>query len=1566
MKHRLLFLVVAVTLAAQAVGRDREADRCFTREVFAKQDSLQEVYAIQPEAADLTVFYDLLNRTADPVHRSVLHTLLAQMNQSMQQASVNRRDADKQEELQRRYTDHLSRILDDMPALMDACAADFDSLIALPDDTADYALTEHIYHGDLLHILAQWVIKQNGQDGLYDTVAVSYCAHGNEQAASLFSLPKRLKILSNRCTDKRQLVDSLDAWLAQPLPLPARKTIQAVIDVVCQPFVQMEPQEQNLLVNRSFPIQVILTNTDSALLTITHKASDKILYRVPLYADYTGRDKRLADDTLSVPVTLPAGDYHCTLSAYNRTEVRSIHMTSLILLKVNANGRKSRFIAVNRETGRPEPQVKWEYKNNNVRAVLNEQDYTDWAYIGKAPSYQPDRVTFHSQLFANRTLLRAGQTLHINAVLWQQDNRTEIAQVLSKTAVKFLLHDPEGKTTVLKRTTNSFGSADVDFVLPREAVPGRYTVECADQKHKSNNSFLSFTVAEYKRPTFEVQAEGACQDSMVRFHGTAVTLSGLPVSEAQVRYTLHCQHYFFRGWNSVGNSFTGNCVTDSEGHFVISDSLLHFMDGPCDYLHIVLTADVTAPNGETQQATAFARVTFKPYRLETDISDDVLDLSKQPALTLTARDAAGNNVSTIGSATLTHDGQTVAQWSFVLGQPYTLPDTLPCGKYTLTAVTERDTLTHNLRLFNPTTLNRRPLFNEDFAYSPQVTWTAQGMTIYFAPQERDCYLFAYVSTSQGIIDSLRQVVPEGIVPLHFAPPADADAATVHLLYVRNGHSWSGQFEFSRPQPQPNLQLQLSSFRNVSSPGAKEKWTVRLTDTCGHPATGVELCAALYDAALDRLAAHKNTWKPSLSFARALYYTSLYWSGGNQNLYASLYHTIAPYLPAVGRWEGFTLQPYPLTVRNNVVLTGMTAKAAVRSDNVFEFEEEVNYELDALSEKDEPVHLRTDFREDPLWLPHLVTGTDGIAHIAVTLPDALTEWRLLLMAHDKTMQYASTDTTLVVRKALSVNPMWPRFIRRGDTIVWAASVQNRTDAEVRGTARIELRSRDSLTVWAEHSLPLSVAAGATEAVTFTLPADYKSDTLLATVTFAGNGNSDGEQVLVPILSDTLPLRRDIVLTVQQSPEQLLREAVREVQTPRLDCATDCALAIYIGRQKGLSTLAAQDKLRRLQHDDGSFSWCENMEGSSFITLAVVRMLLMTGGVMMQETDKALQWLDRQELQHFQSMQQQGGSFVVSDATIEYLLLSARAGHPSDSVRAMQQTYWNELDRQALRLTDRRAARRTPYTIYGVAMLADTYLRKGQKNEAAACLDHLIHYSVFREGFGRYYATDAALYNWMDYKLPTQLAAVQALMGASGRQDTVYDTYTAQMLLWVLRQKQTQQWHNPVNILTAAELVKQTRHTAVGRQWQLMLEASEDTYADNAMKISCRPLNDTLCVGDRVTLRTSVTADRDMDFVKVTVPLPACLEPVQSLSGYRYLGSVWGYVAQYDDHADIYLQRFPTGTCTLDLDFFVVRAGTYSAPPAQVVCTYNPAFHAKTENQKLKIGTQTSTSKPRKIN
>ncbi len=1543
MKHQLLLLAVAVTLAVQALGRDREADRRFARDIFVMQDSLQEVYAIQPQVTDLTVFYDRLDRTTDPVHRSVLHTLLAQMNQSMQHTSVNRRDADKQEALQRRFTEHLTCILDDMPALMDARAADFDSLIALPEDTADYTLTEHIYHGDLLHILAQWVIRQNGQDSLYTAVAACYRTHGNGQAASLFSLPLRLKTLATQCTTSRQLVDSLDSWLVQPLSLPARKTIQAVLDIACQPSVQMEPQEENLPVNRSFPLQVILTNTDSALLTVTDKTSGRTYYRIPLYADYTGRDKRLTGDTLSVPLTLPAGDYNFTLAAYNETTVRNIHLTSLMLLKVQVDGHKSRFIAVNRETGRPEPQARWEYKNNQVRAILNEQDYTVWAHISRTPSSQPERTSFHSQLFANRTLLRAGQTLHLNAILWQQDNRSETAQVLPQTAVKFLLHDPEGKTTVLKRTTNSFGSADADFVLPDDAVPGRYTVECADQKHKSNCSSLAFTVAAYQRPTFEVQATGACQDSLVVFRGTARTLSGLPVSGASVRYTLHCQPSFFRGWNRLDQSFDGTCVTDDKGCFVVSDSLLHLTDGPCDYLHIVLTADVTAPNGETQQATAFARATFKSYRLEVDINDDVLDLSRHPALTLTALDAAGQTVPLTGAATLTHDAQTIARWSFVSGQPYTLPDTLPCGEYTLTAVTDRDTLTRQpLRLFNPATLNRRPLFNEDFAYGPQPTWTAQGMTVYFAPRERDCYLFAYVATPQGIIDSLRQIVPEGIVPLHFAPPADADAATVYLLYVRNGHTWSGQFEFSRPQPQPNLQLHLSSFRPVSSPGAKEQWTVRLTDTCGRPASGVELCAALYDAALDRLTPHRNRWQPSLSFTRAANCTYLYWSYSHTPLYASLYQPLPSYRPAVGVWEGFTLQPYALTIRNNVVLTGMGTKAVVRGAKVLD--EEIDYELDALAEKDEPVRLRTDFREDPLWLPHLVTGKDGTAHIAVTLPDALTEWRLLLMAHDKTMQYASADTAFVVRKALSVTPLWPRFVRRGDTVVWMASVQNRTDAEVRGTARIELRSRDSLIVRAEQSLPLSVAANATATCSFTVPTPCDADTLLVTLLFAGNGNSDGEQVLIPVLPDTLPVRRDMVLTVQQSPEQLLREAVREVSLPSLDCATDCALAIYIGRQKGLSTLAAQDRLRRLQHADGSFSWCENMEGSPFITQAVVRMLLMTGGVMTQETDRALQWLDRQELQHFQSMQRRGDSFAVSDATLDYLLLSARAGHPSDSVQAMQRTYWNELDRQALRLTDRRAARRTPYTIYGVALMADHYLRTGRQDEASACLDHLIHYSVFREGFGRYYATDAALYSWMDYKLPTQLAAIQALMEASGRQDTAYQTYSAQMLLWVLRQKQTQQWHNPINILTAAELVKRTRHTAVGRQWQLMLEASEDTYADNAMKVSCRLRGDTLGVGHRVTLRTSVTADRDVDFVKVTIPLPACLEPVQSLSGYRPLGSVWGYVAQYDDHADIYLHHFPAGTCTLDLDFFVVRAGTCSAPPARVVCTYNPAFRA----------------------
>ncbi len=106
------------------------------------------------------------------------------------------------------------------------------------------------------------------------------------------------------------------------------------------------------------------------------------------------------------------------------------------------------------------------------------------------------------------------------------------------------------------------------------------------------------------------------------------------------------------------------------------------------------------------------------------------------------------------------------------------------------------------------------------------------------------------------------------------------------------------------------------------------------------------------------------------------------------------------------------------------------------------------------------------------------------------------------------------------------------------------------------------------------------------------------------------------------------------------------------------------------------------------------------------------------------------------------------------------------------------------------------------------------------------------------------------------------------------------------------------------------------------------------------------NDELCVGDKVRVRQIVTADRDMDFVRLNAQHPACFEPVSTRSGYQWLGTRSGYVSLHDSNCEVYFDSFTRGTTTIDLDFFVNRTGTYQLGISTVECAYAKQFGGHT--------------------
>ena len=281
--------------------------------------------------------------------------------------------------------------------------------------------------------------------------------------------------------------------------------------------------------------------------------------------------------------------------------------------------------------------------------------------------------------------------------------------------------------------------------------------------------------------------------------------------------------------------------------------------------------------------------------------------------------------------------------------------------------------------------------------------------------------------------------------------------------------------------------------------------------------------------------------------------------------------------------------------------------------------------------------------------------------------------------------------------------------------------------------------------------------------------------------------------------------------------------------------------------------------------------------------------------------------------------------------------------------------------------------------------------------------LKEYTVYREDMGRYYDTPRALYSWRDYRIPTQVAAMEAIQRL-----TPEDAKTIEeMQRWLLQEKRNQAWDTPINSVNAVYAFMNTRSsentlspmtsltalkvdgqvvetskatagigyvksamdgddkqtftaekTSEGTSWgavymQFMQQTSEVETQSSGIKVKreilLSDINTSLHVGDRIKVRITIEADRDYDFVQVIDKRAACMEPVNQLSGYR-----WGYyIAPKDCSTNYYFNCLSKGKHVIETEYYIDRVGTYETGTCTASCAYSPEFRGVAKSQIIEV-------------
>ena len=355
------------------------------------------------------------------------------------------------------------------------------------------------------------------------------------------------------------------------------------------------------------------------------------------------------------------------------------------------------------------------------------------------------------------------------------------------------------------------------------------------------------------------------------------------------------------------------------------------------------------------------------------------------------------------------------------------------------------------------------------------------------------------------------------------------------------------------------------------PGQKEEWRIKVSGAKKEK-VAAEIAATMYDASLDAFAS--NSWSmslfPNYSPNNATHFSNNF-STVRSNLVA---YDWQPTFPYNARQYPFLHISFPSRNRryNAYAKTAapMLARSAMSEEIVEEYEEvskekiitatateasdlEYSFDADGISDQDdkEPskpkedkkadfskVKVRTNLNETVFFFPELKTDKNGDVIISFTMNEALTRWKLLVMAHTKELETVFSTKTVVTQKDLMVQPNPPRFFRENDVIELTAKVSNLSDGDLTGSAKIELF--DALTMnpinvklgVMEQELPFTAKKGQSAPLSWklTLPDEGLSAITYRVIAVAGNF-SDGEENTKPVLTNRMLLTETMPMTVR---------------------------------------------------------------------------------------------------------------------------------------------------------------------------------------------------------------------------------------------------------------------------------------------------------------------------------------------------------------------------------------------------------------------------------------------------
>lgn len=1267
------------------------------------------------------------------------------------------------------------------------------------------------------------------------------------------------------------------------------------------------------------------------------------LHQKDFSRNYYGRpDYETVKDSIEIGGNLPLGAYLMEVTSDNTgiaPQRELFYVSNLAVMIQQLPDDKHRYVVVNATDGQPVPGAKimlydrdydvktgkWKrlvharlttdengeayFKNvdGNVLISTSNDKFTPAKdiYLSRTRYYEQKDDKIKHQLFTDRSIYRPGQTVHASAISYIVKKGLDASVPGKSMELNFILRDANGKQVAeQKATTDEYGTASVDFELPKEGQTGLYFISV-------NGTVTKYVrVEEYKRPTFEITFPKVNEkynwgDTVV-VKATAKTYSGVPVQGAKVEYQVTRRNQlWWWGAGSAGQLVkTDSCVTREDGTFDVEIPLEASLSGKDEadmsefmriarFFNFEVSAIVTDISGESHEGVMSLPLGTKPTILTVNLPKRI-ETDSLKTVTFAYRNASGMPISSRLKYRIDKgewkDAEANAPVSIKEYASSSASSSLvwKSGVHQLEAICGQDTLQQKFTLFSmkdthpvePTT---------EWYYQTAKTFPRDGKPVYIqvGSSENGAHIVYSIIAGNKLLEKGAWELGDSIVTLPFTYKEEyASGIVLNYSFVKQGKCYTRMMSIARPLPEKKLNIAWKTFRNRLTPGQKEEWTLKITTPDGKPAKA-QLMSVLYDKSLDQIAPH--SWKMSLGFSQWLpscYWTSNLWyyTMDLLGVYPTKYFdqkqldvdkfdgkffSYYAYMQAVElskleRSSGGTVESVRIqkdeVVREEakgiwIRSSKMTrvGAAAPSANKVFDVVEEMpqfagGSGSDARQFLDK-VQVRENMNETAFFYPALESDNNGNVAIRFTLPESVTTWKFMGLAHDKEMRNGLLVHEAVAQKTVMVQPNMPRFLREGDKSTIVVKLFNTSDKKVSGNTRMQILDPETNKVVWQKTQNYSIDAEGSATISFDVQG-LKEGVYINKVVAAGNGYSDGEQHYLPVLSNrelvvnTLPItlhqkgeqnfdlsklflnkegkqakgaeEAKVTIEYTNNPSWLMVKALPAISNPDEEDAISLMSAIYantitnhVQKHLSLENLTQEsirlqnqvEKLKKLQNPNGSFSWWKGMKGSRYMTTSVAEMMVRLNAVagVQKSTAKmltsAIDYLSLQTAQEVREMKKQEEKkqkVSPSEQALHYLYILSVDG------RKMKQN----LEQDKAYLLEKMSKMTGDFSIYGKARAAVVLARNSQQNaayreKAGEYLQSVNEYAVYREEMGRYYDTRKALYSWRNYKIPTQVSVIEAMQMLKPNDKQTIE----ELQRWLLMSKRTQVWDTPVNTVDA---------------------------------------------------------------------------------------------------------------------------------------------------------------------